>query len=407
MLHLSPIRAFSLGAVALLAACAGPPETLAPSQDIGSTPASIAEGELWICKAGNAAETFTFSYSMVSDAGPAGPSGTVSVAAGSCELAVALDKTVSGPTNRYRAVVTEGALPANWSLASIGVGYTSGFNNTPVYDLPNQKVSNIRFANDLGATVTFTNTYTPPPPTGKLGDFVWYDIDGNGIQDSGEPGIAGVTVTLGGDASATTTTDANGAYLFTGLAAGSYTVTAGTPAGYTPSPSNQGSDPATDSNGSPASATLATYSSEDLTLDFGFVAIPVTGCTYTQGYWKTHSEFGPAPYDPTWAQLANGASTAFFLSGGTWYSVFHTAPAGNVYYSLAHQYMAAKLSILAGAAPTAVAATITAAEALLNTYTPAQVRAMKGSNPVRQQFTALAETLDRYNNGLTGPGHCG
>src|SRR5207249_438602 len=31
---------------------------------------------------------------------------------------------------------------------------------------------------------------------GALGDFVWYDINGNGIQDSGEPGVPGVTVQL-------------------------------------------------------------------------------------------------------------------------------------------------------------------------------------------------------------------
>src|SRR4029079_15674882 len=84
-------------------------------------------------------------------------------------------------------------------------------------------------------------------------------------------GIPGVTVTLGGAASATTTTDANGAYLFTGLGAGSYTVTVGTPAGYTPSPSTQGGDTNKDSNGSPASVTLPAFNSVDHSIDFGFV----------------------------------------------------------------------------------------------------------------------------------------
>ena len=35
-----------------------------------------------------------------------------------------------------------------------------------------------------------------------------------------------------------------------------------------------------------------------------------------------------------------------------------------------------------------------------------EVKAMKGNNPVRQQFTTLAFQLDQYNNGVTGPGHC-
>ncbi|MBK7635956.1 MAG: hypothetical protein IPJ13_18015 [Saprospiraceae bacterium] len=33
---------------------------------------------------------------------------------------------------------------------------------------------------------------------GSISDFVWEDLNGNGLQDSGEPGILGVTVTLDG-----------------------------------------------------------------------------------------------------------------------------------------------------------------------------------------------------------------
>jgi hypothetical protein len=134
---------------------------------------------------------------------------------------------------------------------------------------------------------------------------------------------------------------------------------------------------------------------------------PLTGCTYTQGYWKTHSEYGPAPYDATWALLANGADTPFFLSGQTWYEVFHTPPAGNAYYNLAHQYMAAQLSILDGADGTAVASALSDADGLFAAWTPAQIGALKGNNALRQQFNALAGTLGSYNEGDIGPGHCG
>ena len=44
------------------------------------------------------------------------------------------------------------------------------------------------------------------------------------------------------------------------------------------------------------------------------ITVPCPGCTLTPGYWKTHSESGPAPYDDTWALLSNGADTGFFLS---------------------------------------------------------------------------------------------
>lgn len=136
------------------------------------------------------------------------------------------------------------------------------------------------------------------------------------------------------------------------------------------------------------------------------VTVPcVGGCTLTQGYWKTHSEFGPAPYDDTWAQLPDGASTTFFLSGQSWYEVFWTAPAGNAYYNLAHQYMAAWLNQLNGASvPSEVQDALDDATDLFNMYTPAQVATLKGKN--KAEFISLATTLDNYNNGLIGPGHC-
>jgi hypothetical protein len=147
-------------------------------------------------------------------------------------------------------------------------------------------------------------------------------------------------------------------------------------------------------------------------LDSASVTVHVTvpcdhGCTLTQGYWKTHSEFGPAPYDNTWAQLPLGAATTFFLSGQTWYQVFWTAPAGNVYYQLAHQYMAAVLNKLNGASSTpAVDAAITAAQGFFNTYTPVQAAALGKTSTARTNALAWASTLGSYNEGAIGPGHC-
>ena len=71
-----------------------------------------------------------------------------------------------------------------------------------------------------------------------IGDTVWYDTNGNGIQDGSEAGIAGAPVKLTGvdgqDVDPVTpgvqtelsrTTDANGKYLFSGLPDGNYKVT--------------------------------------------------------------------------------------------------------------------------------------------------------------------------------------
>jgi uncharacterized protein (DUF2141 family) len=61
----------------------------------------------------------------------------------------------------------------------------------------------------------------------QIGDYVFRDLNGDGKQDAGEGGVSGVTVKLYDSANnviATTTTDANGKYLFDNLIAGNYTV---------------------------------------------------------------------------------------------------------------------------------------------------------------------------------------
>ncbi|PTI95317.1 hypothetical protein BU054_13330, partial [Staphylococcus simulans] len=71
----------------------------------------------------------------------------------------------------------------------------------------------------------------PVPATYTIGDKVWEDSNKDGVQNSNEKGISGVTVTLTKpDGSIeTTVTDENGIYQFTGLYNGEYTVTFDTP----------------------------------------------------------------------------------------------------------------------------------------------------------------------------------
>lgn len=96
---------------------------------------------------------------------------------------------------------------------------TSSITNTALFTSDNDPAA-------IGASVTdAVNGAT-------LGDFVWQDSNGNGLQDAGEPGLAGVSVALldtNGDAvtdpagnPVVTTTDAAGAYSFSGLPAGDY-----------------------------------------------------------------------------------------------------------------------------------------------------------------------------------------
>lgn len=134
------------------------------------------------------------------------------------------------------------------------------------------------------------------------------------------------------------------------------------------------------------------------------------GCTLTQGYWKTHSTNGPAPYDETWAEI--GESTPFFFSAQSYYQVLWTSPTGgNAYYILAHQYIAAELNMLDGAAAPAEVQTAFAAATTWfdNTqHTPEYVASLKGKTGqvARSQLITWAGILADYNEGDLGPGHC-
>ncbi len=105
------------------------------------------------------------------------------------------------------------------------------------------------------------------PNRAVIGDRVWDDADGDGIQDAGEAGISGVTVRLyrelvsgsspldgmllAGTLIANTTTDSAGEYVFTNLTPGTYTVGFVRPSGYVYSMPDQGSDASIDSNADP------------------------------------------------------------------------------------------------------------------------------------------------------------
>ena len=135
---------------------------------------------------------------------------------------------------------------------------------------------------NLGTTDDYTidaGLVEPPPPPLLLllGDFVWEDLNGDGQQDTGEPGIPGVTVSLTWPNGTTvvTTTNADGFYHFTQLQPNTiYTVTFGTPTGYMPTTANSGAD-ATDSDPVQGQVIVPLGNSDDLTIDAGFIR-PVT-----------------------------------------------------------------------------------------------------------------------------------
>ena len=82
-------------------------------------------------------------------------------------------------------------------------------------------------------------------PTCSLGDYVWYDVNGNGIRDASESGIDNVTVNLykyDGTSAGSTTTSGGGIYSFTNLAPGDYYVEFVAPSGYVFTTKDNGDD---------------------------------------------------------------------------------------------------------------------------------------------------------------------
>jgi uncharacterized repeat protein (TIGR01451 family) len=138
----------------------------------------------------------------------------------------------------------------------------------------------------------------PAPQTASLGSFVWSDTNGNGIQDAGEAGIPNVTVTLfdaGGTPVTTTTTNASGAYSFTGLTPGDYSVGFTPPAGYTFAPANQGGSDGLDSDADTAGRTAVTtlgVGENDVTWDAGLIPPAPQVASMGDFVWRDTNENG-------------------------------------------------------------------------------------------------------------------
>lgn len=95
------------------------------------------------------------------------------------------------------------------------------------------------FADDVCVTRSGgpTPTLTPGPESVKIGDRVWADLNRNGIQDEGGPGIEGIVVDLfegctNTVVAATRTTTNSGQYVFTNLAPGQYRIRVTAPTGF-------------------------------------------------------------------------------------------------------------------------------------------------------------------------------
>ena len=118
---------------------------------------------------------------------------------------------------------------------------------------------------------------------GSISDYVWADLDADGIQDGGETGISNVTVRLldsAGIELETTTTDSAGLYVFSSLPGGDYEVEFVAPSGYGVGLQNQGTDDTLDSDADPATgrASVTIYPGvDDDSIDAGLITVASLG----------------------------------------------------------------------------------------------------------------------------------
>lgn len=229
----------------------------------------------------------------------------------------------------------------------------------------------------------------PPPPepagTGVIGGTVFYDENDNGVQDPGEDGTEGIKVFLFNQIeflSAVATTDSDGMYIFEGLTPGDYWVKVDVPDGYTP-----GTECPTERDHFIDEGRVL------LTVNFCFKKPPVGGgCSYTIGFWKTHPEAWPVD------ELTLGGVT---YNQAELLDILNTQPRGDKTLILAHQLIGTKLNLANGADGTDLGDTIAEADAWLaaNGGVGSGEKKWNGGEP-------LKNTMDDYNNGLIGPGHC-
>ncbi len=141
-------------------------------------------------------------------------------------------------TVTYTYILNNALKPGNYTIVKTAdpPGYTAGKDSSNGTVLNNPPYNTIPLT--LGTGNMPNNDFGELQPA-SLSGYVYADIVGfnDGIKESTEPGISGVTVTLtgtnnSGSVNVVTTTNSNGLYQFTNLQPGNYTITETHPTGW-------------------------------------------------------------------------------------------------------------------------------------------------------------------------------
>jgi len=171
----------------------------------------------------------------------------------------------------------------------------------------------------------------------SVGDTIWFDTNGDGLENGSEQGIPGVVVYItnaAGDTLGSATTDADGNYLFEGLPpdANGYTVLVGSEnfdLGGALEGLNSTNDPDSGpgaGDGSGSTGDLSTPGGENLDMDFGFVDVPLpvelsglsaeaTNDRGIQVRWSTATEQNNAGFSVEYSLRGTSYQEAGFVAG--------------------------------------------------------------------------------------------
>lgn len=235
-----------------------------------------------------------------------------------------------------------------------------------------------------------------PLGMGVVHGYKFNDLNGNG-QDNTEPRLAGIEVLLAGiddpSISEETVTGPDGSFVFTDLPNGSFEICEVATPPWVPT--------------TPECVEVELIGkAPDVPVNFGNHRPTSTeGCVRTQGFWGS-SPAGQALVPilvPGTLFLGSVAYSAAQLD-----QILDQPAAGNALLNLAHQLIAARLNILAGADASPIAATLIAADAAIGGLVspPVGAGSVNPGSPLGQTMVNLAGILDDYNNGELGVEHC-
>jgi len=240
-----------------------------------------------------------------------------------------------------------------------------------------------------------------PMSAGVCG-IVFNDVNHDGFQDVGEPGIEGVKVFVCQVCDGTDTipieTGPGGLYELLIFPPGPTTISVLIPTGMQTSPPNVGGNDTFDSDGVQDGAfSVAPSQSNNLTTDFGFFRSQIAGPgTGTPGYWKNHPDAWPASI------TANGIT----VGGRTYTKAQAIAALGKVgkdkTYTMFSSLVPAMLNLIVGNLD-CVSSTIADANAWLATY-PLGTN-VAGSSDAWKIGEPMHQLMDAYNNGLLCAAH--